>query len=126
MACSRGVAEDLLGRTGLDDDAVLQEADGIGYLPGETHLVRGDQHRHALVSQFSDEVEHLRDQFRVERGSDLVQEQQPGVHRQRPDDGDSLLLASREAVGELGGLVRKADPAEQFPGALLGRGRVRA
>ena len=75
VACSRGVAEDLLGRAGLDDDAALQEADAVGYLAGEAHLVRGDQHCHALMRQFSDEVEHLRDQFRVERGGDLVEEQ---------------------------------------------------
>ncbi len=87
----------------------------------KAHLMGCDQHCHALVGEFSDEVEHLRDELRVERGGDLVEEQQPGAHRERPDDRDALLLAPREAVGELGSLVRQADPGEQLPGALLGQ-----
>ena len=75
VACSVGSPKMLFGRTGLDDDAALQEADAVGYLTGEAHLVRCDQHCHALVREFADEVEHLRDELRVERGRDLVEEQ---------------------------------------------------
>jgi hypothetical protein len=32
-----------------------------------------------------------------------------------------LLLATREAVGELGSFIREADPGEHFLGPLLGK-----
>ena len=41
-------------------------------------------------------VEHLVDHLRVERRGRLVEEHHLGVHRQRPGDGDPLLLAAGE------------------------------
>src|SRR5882724_13100282 len=42
-------AEDLLGRADLEDRALVQEDDAVGDLAREAHLVRRDQHRHALA-----------------------------------------------------------------------------
>ena len=45
--CS-GAPKICAGRAALDDQPVVQEADLVGDLAREAHLVRGDQHRHAL------------------------------------------------------------------------------
>ena len=42
------VADDVLRRALLDDDAAVHEDDAVGDLAGEAHLVGDDDHRHAL------------------------------------------------------------------------------
>ena len=84
----------------------------------EPHLVRRDHHRHPLGGELADRVQDLGDQHRVERARDLVQEQDVRVHRQRPDDRDSLLLTAREPVGVVVGLVRKTEALQQLSVAL--------
>ena len=80
----------------------------------ERHLVRGDDHRHPAVGQLAHEVQHLGDELRVERARDLVEQHQLRIHRERADDRHPLLLTARKPVGELVGLVREADPAQQL------------
>ena len=67
----------------------------VGDVAGEAHLVRGEDHRHALVRQLADDVEHLGHQLGVERGGDLVEQQHVGLHGQCAHDRRSLLLAAR-------------------------------
>ncbi len=50
------VAEHLRGWPVLQDLPLLQEADAIGDVTGEAHLVRGDDHRHARFGQLPDDV----------------------------------------------------------------------
>ena len=107
------VAEDLLRRSLLEDHAAVQEADARGDLPGEGHLVGRDDHGHAAGGQFADDVEHLGDELGVERARDLVEEQQVGLHRQRPDDRHALLLAAGQPVRVLGDLVGQAEALQQ-------------
>jgi hypothetical protein len=59
-----GLAEHLLGRSLLADHALVEETDPAGHLPGERHLVGGQQHGHALVGQLADDVQDLGDQLR--------------------------------------------------------------
>ena len=54
--------------------------------------MRRDDHRHPLLGQLPDRVQDLGDQHGVERARDLVQQQDVGLHRERADDGDPLLL----------------------------------
>ena len=63
--------------------------------------------------ELADHVEHLRDELRVERARDLVEQQQLGLHRERPHDRDALLLAAGEPVGVLVALVGEAEALEQ-------------
>ena len=44
-------------------------------------------------------VQHLADELGVERGGRLVEQHELRVHRQRPGDGDALLLAAGELRG---------------------------
>ena len=72
------------------------------------------------LGQVAQDVEHLADQLGVERGGDLVEQQQRGVGDQRPRQGGALLLAAGEPVGVLVGLVGQAEPAEQLARPRLG------
>src|SRR4051794_13915172 len=65
------VLEDPRGGTALEHDAVVQEADLVGYVAGELHLVGGDQHRHPVGLEFSDLLEDLADELGVEGAGDL-------------------------------------------------------
>ena len=78
-----------------------------------------DQHRHPPRRQLADHVEHLCDELRIERARDLVQQHDVGLHRQRANDRDALLLPARQAIGILVRLVRQPEPVEQLPRALL-------
>ncbi len=59
-----------------------------------------DDHRDAVAGEVGDDLQHLPDHLGVERGGRLIEEQHIGLHRQRPHDGDTLLLPA----GELGGI----------------------
>src|SRR6478672_1022654 len=86
------VGEDLLRASLFQDLPVVEEADAARDVPGEPHLMRGDQHRHAALGQLADHVQHLGDELRVERGGDLVEQHQLGPHRERTHDRHALLL----------------------------------
>ena len=66
------------------------------------------------------------DQLRVERARDLVEEHHAGLHRERPDDGDALLLTAGEPVGILVALLPQPDPIEERVGAVDRLGCSRA
>ena len=76
--------------------------------------------------------EHLGDELGIERARDLVEQQHARLHRERPHDGDPLLLAARQPVGILVRLVGEADALEERHRSRLGvvlaaaRGRASA
>ena len=85
----------------------------MGHVPGEPHLVRRDQHGHALGGELPDDFEHLCDELGVERARHLVEQHQLRLHRKRADDRDPLLLAAREAVGVVVPLVGEAEAGQE-------------
>ena len=102
----------------------VEEADPVGDVAREAHLVGRDDHRHPGRRQLADDVEHLGHELRVERAGDLVEQQQVRLHRQRPDDRDPLLLAARQPVRELVALVGEPEPGEQLGRVRLGLRRA--
>src|SRR5437879_9375262 len=112
-----GVVEELGVGPGLDEHPVVDEVDPIGGLAGEGHLVGHDDHRRALVGQLLHDLQDLADQRRVESRRRLVEEEDLRLHRERPGDRDSLLLAARQAPRILVALLRPPD----FREALLRR-----
>src|SRR6266516_3670958 len=113
-------AEHLLGRSLLEDDAVVEEADACRDIAGEAHLVGRDHHCHSAGGELPDHLQHLRDELRVERARDLVEQHQPWLHGQRADDRDPLLLAAGEVVGIRLQLVREPEAVKQRTRLLLG------
>ena len=80
-----------------------------------------DDHRHPeLLGEAAHEVQDLRDELRVERARDLVEEHELRVHRECAGDRDPLLLPAREAVGELLGLLLEPDSPQELEGAPPG------
>ena len=75
--------------------------------------------------ELADHVEHLGDELGVERARDLVEQEQLGLHRERPHDRDALLLPAREPVGVLVALVGEAEALEQAPVACASASRAR-
>ena len=57
-------------------------------------------------------------QLWVERGDRLVGQDGDRLLGQRAGDGDALLLAARQRVGALMGLVRQVDPLQRAQGDL--------
>ena len=78
----------------------MHEDHAIGHRAGERHLVGRHEHRGALCLELAHQVKHLADELRIERGGDLVEQQQLRIREDRASDGHTLLLASREAVGK--------------------------
>ena len=79
----------------------------------EAHLVRDDDHRHAVAGELLHHLEHLADHLRVERARRLVEEHQRRLHGQRARDRDALLLAAGELARVDVALVGEPDPREQ-------------
>ena len=90
------------------------------HLLGEAHLVGGHQDGDPAAGQLGDDRQHLADQLRVQRRGDLVEQQQPRPHGQRPGDRHPLLLAAGEPVRVGVGEAGQPDPAQQLAGALVG------
>lgn len=75
-----GMVEELVGRAGFHDLAVGHKDDAIGHAAGKVHLVRNDDHRHALLGQTDHDLEHLVDHFGVKGARGLVKEHGLGLH----------------------------------------------
>ncbi len=89
-------------------------------LPGEAHLVGGEQHRQPVLlrsrTMFSTSPTSSGSRALVISSSSSTR----GLHRERPHDRHPLLLAAREPVRVLVALVGEADALEQRHRARLG------
>ncbi len=117
---SRGAVKISVRRSLLEDRAFVEEADLVGDVARERHLVRSEDHRHSAGGKFADDLEHLCNQFRVERARDLVEEHQLRLHREGAHDRDALLLPSREPVWILVALLGEAKAREERCRTLVG------
>ena len=127
MRSSRGALKISAGRALLEDPAVVEEADLGGDVAGEAPSRgwpapswcrrRPGRGRSSSTSP---------DQLGVEGRGDLVEQQQgrAAVHSARTS-ADPLLLAAREPVGVLVGLVGQAEPLQQLARPRLGLARRR-
>lgn len=88
------IAENILRRTFFHDDALVHEDDPVGHFLGEGHLMRDDDHCGAFLGQFSDDLQHFADQFRIQSRSGFVEQDDVRIHCQSAGDTNPLLLAS--------------------------------
>ena len=73
-----------------------------------------DDHGHALVRKLLHDIQNLADHLGVESGGGLVKQHDIGLHAQRTDDGDTLLLAAGQLDGVSVGTVGKADTLKKL------------
>src|SRR5262245_13893927 len=85
--------------------------------------MRHDHHGAAFLCQRLDGLQHFLDEFRIKSGSDLVKEQEPGIHRKRTGNRHALLLSSRKLVRIVMRARFKTDPRQPFH-RLLSAGRL--
>ena len=116
------VAEDLLRRALLLYLAAVHKEDARRHFARKTHLVRDDDHGHALVGKLFDEFKHFADHFRVERGRRFVEQHHLRVHCERAHDGDALALPARQGRRVHARLIRKPDTGEKAHRVLFCRG----
>ena len=102
---------------------VVQPDAAIGVGQGRVVVADHQGGRALLVHQLADQGVHERGRCLVELARRLVGEQQPRPVRERRAQRDALLLAAREAPGQLVGAIRQADALEQRAGALVPLGR---
>src|SRR3712207_3855681 len=108
-----GVLEEVLGGADLDYAALVHEDHPVGYAPREAHLVGDDYHRHTASCEVGHRFEDLVDHLRIQGARRLVEEHYLGFHRQGTSYRDTLLLAAREALGVLVGLLGDAYPLQE-------------
>src|SRR5918997_1990544 len=113
------VVKKVVRRAVLDDAALVHKDYPVGDAAGEAHLVGNDDHRHAAAGQVRHRVEDLADHLGVQGARRLVEEHDPGLHREPTGYGHPLLLPPREALGVLVGLLRDAYAREQFGAPLV-------
>ena len=107
----------------LDDLAGVHHADAVAQGADDAEVVGDEQDRGVhLGLQRADEVEHARLDRGVEPGRRLVEDEEPGVRRERDGDDDALLHPARQlvriALGDRLG-VGDLDPLERLERALL-------
>ena len=113
---SPGAVKNSSGGRGLDDLAAIHEHDPVRDAPGESHLVRDDDHRHAVAREIGHDVEDLLDHLRIERRGRLVEQHDHRIHRERARDRHALLLAAGELRRKLRARGRSARRAPAAPG----------
>ena len=90
--------EELIGRSGFDELAIVQEYDVIGSAACKAHFVAHHDAGHARIAQLDHNLQNLLDHFRIECGGRFIIEDHLGIHRQRPRNGNPLLLAAAQFI----------------------------
>ena len=78
-----------------------------------------NDHRAALLRKIQHDVQHLANHLGVQGGRHLVEQQNLGVHSQRTDNGDALLLAAGQLTRVALGLAQQTYAVQQGLGLLL-------
>ena len=110
----------VIRRGRLHNLTIVHENHFMPYLTGKPHFMGNHDHRHAVFGQLNHDLQHLVDHFRVESGGRFIKQHRDRVHRQRPADGDSLLLPTRELRREFVRLIHQTHSFEKRPRLLGG------
>ena len=74
------IAKELSRRGVLEDHALVHKDHAVGHRAGKGHLVRDDDHGHAVGSELAHDLEHLSHDLGVERGGRLVEQHDLRIH----------------------------------------------
>ena len=87
------------GKTTLFNNLTVGHKDqAVADFTGKTHLMRHDDHRHAVICELLHDVKHFLHHFRVKGRRGLVKQHDFGVHRERTGDSDTLLLTAGKVL----------------------------
>ena len=89
-----GFGEKMLWCSNFNDGTFIHKDNPIGHLPGKSHLVGDDNHRHAFFGQGFHNIQYFTNHFRIQRRSGFVEQHDFGIHCQCPGDGHALLLTT--------------------------------
>ena len=128
--CSEGdlggvVRDDLRRAARADDLTGPHDREVVGQGLGLLEVVRGEQHRGALVAQSADQPPHLAPALRVETGGGFVEHHHVGAAHQRAGEVDAALLATGQRPHPRAGTVLEVEHGErllQRPGVGDGGG----
>ena len=108
----------LLGRAAGDDLAVVDDRDAVGQDVGLLEVLRGEEHRHALVAgEVGDLLPHVRAAGGVQAGRRLVEEEDPRAVHERQREVQPALHAARVAADLAVGRVGEPDALDQLVAA---------
>ncbi len=111
------MVEHLVAAALLDDPAVDHKHHLVGHLAGKANLM-GDHHQGGARSrQLLDDIQYLAHQLGIQRRGGFIKQDHPRVQRQRPGNGDTLLLAAGEMPRPGVGFIAQSDDVQQLIGA---------
>ncbi len=112
---ARRVGADQLERRALGDDhALVHDHQSVAELLGLVHVVRGEDHRHALLLEPEEPVPDDVACLRVEAGRRLVEQQHLGPVDQGPRDRQPALHAAGEVLDHRVALLGQLHELEQL------------
>ena len=118
LVCRR--ADELLGRSELDDRPVAHDRDPVSQAECLREIVRDEHRRLAdLLLESHDLVLHVTPDERIESAERLVVEHHLRVAREGARDADALLHAARQLIGELVRGVLEPHEAQDLLRALV-------
>ena len=100
--------QQLGGRAGKSQRAVLQHVGAVGDLERLADVLLDEQHRQAVVAQAPDQREHLLDEDRRQAERRFVEDEQARLGHQAAADRQHLLLAAAHRAGPLALALGKA------------------
>ena len=113
-AVAADVVLQLVGRALGDHPAVVDHDDPLGEPIGLVEVLRGEQHRGAVVFELLDEVPHRQPATRVEPGGRLVEEQHRRPGDQAHRDVEPPPHAAGVGLDDPVGGVDQVEPLEQL------------
>ncbi len=116
------VLKNLLRRALFVDNSLVKVENAVRDGASQAHLVRNDEHRHALLRELFNDGQNLAHHRGVKCACGLVEQDHLGFHGKRAHDGHALLLPTRELVGHTVFLVGEAHRTQQFHATLVGLG----
>ncbi len=115
------IAEQLGGGGDLHEIAGIHDADAIGDLGHQSHVVANEEHRGSKILADPEQgIHYLALHDDIQGAGRLVGDDQPWPEANRNRDADPLLHAAAELVGiHVGYLRAEANAVEQFPDAVI-------
>jgi len=114
--------EERLGSAGFQQFPLGDKRDLVGGMPGEAHLVSGQDQRPAFAPEFLQQVEDFGGHFRIESGGGFVEEESLRLGGHRAGYGDALTLTSGERGGMFVRVIGETEAVEHGA-SLPGRSR---